>query len=99
MAWVEQIERFGIDNRPLLIPAIQKTSGPNNGLGCRFSCFHFEEAWAKEEDCKSLIKGAWNSYCFKGAVCGVKASSLAMAEALSTWNKKKRKIGILILKR
>ncbi|KAL5756462.1 hypothetical protein ACOSQ2_021208 [Xanthoceras sorbifolium] len=48
------------DHRALIIDGIRKCSGARSGLNRVGSRFHFEQAWADEEECRVIVKRAWD---------------------------------------
>ncbi|XP_050285288.1 uncharacterized protein LOC126724903 [Quercus robur] len=65
------------------ILTITDSSPPARKNKCRF---HFEAMWVKREDCREVIKAAWNSGALFVTPEGVASNLKRCADALTTWN-------------
>ncbi|KAL5550690.1 hypothetical protein UlMin_000866 [Ulmus minor] len=58
---VHHLNLRGSDYRPLLVELLQADERSIIGKSWKRGRFHFEEAWADEEECSNIIKSHWNS--------------------------------------
>ncbi|KAL5565829.1 hypothetical protein UlMin_028993 [Ulmus minor] len=58
---VHHLNLRGSDHRPLLVELLQADERSIFGKTWKKGRFHFEEAWADEEECSNIIKRHWNS--------------------------------------
>ncbi|KAL5839078.1 hypothetical protein ACOSQ4_011686 [Xanthoceras sorbifolium] len=84
----------GSDHRALIIDGIRKCSGARSGLNRVGSRFHFEQAWADEEECRVIVKRAWDLRVGRDNISCLQNSLDAVAVNLSDWNKKRRKASV-----
>ncbi|KAL5563396.1 hypothetical protein UlMin_033143 [Ulmus minor] len=57
---VHHLNLRGSDHRPLLVKLLQADECSIIGKSWKRGRFHFEEAWADEEECSNIIKSHWN---------------------------------------
>ncbi|KAL5819414.1 hypothetical protein ACOSQ4_023256 [Xanthoceras sorbifolium] len=83
---------------PLIIDKIMKPSS-GDGVGEKSgSRFHFEQAWAAEEECSKLVKEAWATGSGTSAISKFQSSVAAIASSLGEWNWKKRRDSLAEIK-
>ncbi|KAL5579036.1 hypothetical protein UlMin_011478 [Ulmus minor] len=82
---VHHLNLRGSDYRPLLVELLQANERSIIGKNWKRGRFHFEEAWADEEECSNIIKSHWNSSPMTNLV-GVANKLHLCATDLEGWN-------------
>ncbi|KAL5582280.1 hypothetical protein UlMin_014722 [Ulmus minor] len=57
---VHHLNLWGSDHRPLLVELLRADECSIVGKNWKRGRFHFEEAWADEEECSNIIKNHWS---------------------------------------
>ncbi|KAL5554075.1 hypothetical protein UlMin_041476 [Ulmus minor] len=82
---VHHLNMRGSDHRPLLVELLQADERSIFGQSWKRGRFHFEEAWADEEECSNIIKSHWNSSPTTN-LAGVANKLRLCATDLEDWN-------------
>ncbi|KAL5809465.1 hypothetical protein ACOSQ3_030156 [Xanthoceras sorbifolium] len=90
-AMVVHKEFGGLDHRTILVENIVKKVDRRDSSKKWGSRFFFEQSWADDSDCKSIVKKAWQSGFSLGAVAEVQNKVGAVSSRLRDWNILKRK--------
>ncbi|KAL5555522.1 hypothetical protein UlMin_037758 [Ulmus minor] len=82
---VHHLNMRGFDHRPLLVELLRADERSIIGKNWKRGRFHFEEAWADEEECSNIIKNHW-SYNLMTNLDGVANKLRLCASDLEGWN-------------
>ncbi|KAL5739858.1 hypothetical protein ACOSQ2_029038 [Xanthoceras sorbifolium] len=88
---------WGSDHRVLVIDGISKLNPNRNRSSSGSSRFHFEQAWAEEEECKDIVKKFWVGSGVSNSLSRLSSCVASVTAHLGLWNKKRRKVSVLEL--
>uniref|UniRef100_A0A803P3V6 Reverse transcriptase n=1 Tax=Cannabis sativa TaxID=3483 RepID=A0A803P3V6_CANSA len=77
------------DHRPLMINIIKDQQHSNKEPKWR-SRFHYEQAWAEDEECSKIVESTWLDVSFWGSATGLRGRLNQCGEKLNEWNKDKK---------
>lgn len=80
---------MGIRSCPILIEFATTLEGVECGKKKSNTRFHFEVAWASEEECREIVERAWNNQVIENLDLLVKKSA-RRGMVLDKWNKDKQ---------
>uniref|UniRef100_A0A803PG50 CCHC-type domain-containing protein n=1 Tax=Cannabis sativa TaxID=3483 RepID=A0A803PG50_CANSA len=89
-AKVYHLERINSDHCPLLLTCAKQKLDRDAGVRWH-SRFHFEHAWAEEENCLELVTQSWGAGTTSTTASELKDQLARCGAALNNWNKSRKK--------
>uniref|UniRef100_A0A803P9R9 Reverse transcriptase domain-containing protein n=1 Tax=Cannabis sativa TaxID=3483 RepID=A0A803P9R9_CANSA len=77
------------DHRPLILNFSNRTQSSKSDLKWK-SRFHYEQAWAGEEECGKIVNNVWLDGSNWGSAQGIRGRINHCGEVLNEWNKGKK---------
>uniref|UniRef100_A0A803Q7L2 CCHC-type domain-containing protein n=1 Tax=Cannabis sativa TaxID=3483 RepID=A0A803Q7L2_CANSA len=77
------------DHRPLMININKDQQHSNKEFKWR-SRFHYEQAWAEDEECSKIVDSTWLDVSYWGSTIGLRGRLNQCGEKLNEWNKDKK---------